>query len=84
MGDALRKRKLVAAEAWKTYRLARGQKFSLERRRAAADLTTDMLARRAPTHTCTGSDTASSKVTVSGAMGAFLEGLTTKGRCQPA
>ena len=48
MGDALRKRKLVAAEAWKTYRLGRGQKFALERRRAAADLTTDMLARRAP------------------------------------
>ena len=51
MGDALRKRKLVAAEAWKTYRLGRGPNFALERRRAAADLTTDMLARRAPTRT---------------------------------
>ncbi len=45
---ALRKRKLLAVEAWKTYRLGRGPKFALERRRAAADLTPEMVARRAP------------------------------------
>lgn len=45
VGAALRKRKLAATEAWKTYRLGKGPRFALQRRRAAADLTADMLAK---------------------------------------
>ncbi|KAK9819263.1 hypothetical protein WJX81_008677 [Elliptochloris bilobata] len=45
VAEALRKRKLAVAEAWKTYRLGCGPKFALERRRAAADLTADMISK---------------------------------------
>lgn len=39
----LRKRKLLVLQTWKTYRLRRGPKFALERRKAATDLTAEML-----------------------------------------
>ena len=42
---ALKRRRLVKSEAWKTYRLAKGPHFSLERAHAAAELTSEMLAR---------------------------------------
>lgn len=38
-----KKRKLLAGESWKTYGLTKGPKFALERKRAATDLTQDML-----------------------------------------
>ena len=40
---ALKKRKLVAAESWKTYRVGKGPAFALQRRKAATELTADML-----------------------------------------
>ena len=40
----LKKRKLVKAETWKTYRLEKGPKFALERVKPATELTADMLA----------------------------------------
>ena len=46
--DALKKRKLVAPCAWKTYQLSKGPKFALERRKQATDLTFDMLQKCAP------------------------------------
>lgn len=39
----LAKRKLVALQAWKTFRVSPGPKFALERRKPATDLTADML-----------------------------------------
>lgn len=42
-GDALKKRKLVAPETWTTYRLTKGPKFALERKKQPTDLTTEML-----------------------------------------
>jgi phenylalanyl-tRNA synthetase alpha chain len=40
---ALRKRKLVVAEAWKTYRVGQGPAFALQRKKAATELTAEML-----------------------------------------
>lgn len=40
---ALKKRKLVVAESWKTYRCSKGPAFALQRRKAATELTADML-----------------------------------------
>lgn len=42
---ALKKRKLVTPETWKTYRLTKGPKFARERVKEATDLTADMLAK---------------------------------------
>ena len=39
----MKKRKLVAPETWKTYKLSKGPKFALQRVRPATDLTTEML-----------------------------------------
>lgn len=39
----LKKRKLVSPETWKTYRIMRGAKFALERRRPPTDLTAEMM-----------------------------------------
>jgi len=41
--DALKKRKLVIQESWKTYRLSKGPKFALEKKKAATDLTYELL-----------------------------------------
>lgn len=41
--DALKKRRLVSPETWTTYRLTKGPKFALERRKQPTDLTTEML-----------------------------------------
>ena len=42
--DALvKKRKLVKQETWKTFTIGKGAKFALERKKAAADLTKEML-----------------------------------------
>lgn len=43
--QALKKRKLVAPESWKTYRVGRGPKYAAERKRAATDLTAEMIAK---------------------------------------
>lgn len=43
--QALSKRKLVALEKWKTFTLTKGPKFALERKKAATDLTAEMLAK---------------------------------------
>jgi len=43
--EALKKRKLVRPEAWKTYALGKGPKFALRRVRQATDLTQEMLAK---------------------------------------
>eukprot|EP00884_Botryococcus_braunii_P017278 jgi/Botrbrau1/4233/Bobra.0044s0028.1 len=43
--DALKKRKLLLTETWKTYRLTKGPKFALERKKPATDLTHDMLSK---------------------------------------
>ena len=40
---ALKKRKLVAVEVWKTYRVVPGPKWAPTRTRAATDLTADMI-----------------------------------------
>ena len=40
----IKKRKLVKQETWKTYAIAQGPKFALERKKAHADLTKEMLA----------------------------------------
>lgn len=40
-----KKRKLLRPESWKTYRIAKGPKFALERKRQATDLTHEMLAK---------------------------------------
>lgn len=42
-GDALKKRKLVTLEAWTTFKLTKGPKFALERKKQPTDLTTEML-----------------------------------------
>jgi hypothetical protein len=42
-GDALKKRKLVALEARTTFKLTKGPKFALERKKQPTDLTTEML-----------------------------------------
>uniref|UniRef100_A0A7R9V8F0 phenylalanine--tRNA ligase n=1 Tax=Chlamydomonas euryale TaxID=1486919 RepID=A0A7R9V8F0_9CHLO len=41
--EALKKRKLVKMEAWKTYRLSKGSKFALQRVKPATDLTAEMV-----------------------------------------
>mmetsp|Transcript_22835 Transcript_22835/g.40650 ORF Transcript_22835/g.40650 Transcript_22835/m.40650 type:complete len:497 (-) Transcript_22835:180-1670(-) len=41
--EALKKRKLVTQEAWKTYRLSKGPKFAMEKKKAATDLTYELL-----------------------------------------
>eukprot|EP00475_Leptophrys_vorax_P035336 TRINITY_DN5810_c0_g1_i4.p1 TRINITY_DN5810_c0_g1~~TRINITY_DN5810_c0_g1_i4.p1 ORF type:complete len:535 (+),score=37.11 TRINITY_DN5810_c0_g1_i4:119-1606(+) len=38
-----KKRKLVAPSVWKTYRLAKGPKFALQKKKAATDLTREMM-----------------------------------------
>ncbi|GLC42042.1 hypothetical protein PLESTB_001061900 [Pleodorina starrii] len=43
--DAAKKRKLVKPEQWKTYKLTKGPKFALERKKPATDLTQEMLAK---------------------------------------
>jgi hypothetical protein len=40
---ALMRRKLVAKEAWKTWKVGKGPCFALQRKKAATELTTDML-----------------------------------------
>ena len=40
---ALRKRKLVVAETWKTYRVGKGPAFALQRKKAATELTAEMV-----------------------------------------
>lgn len=42
-GGALKKRKLVTLETWTTYRLTKGPRFALERKKQPTDLTTEML-----------------------------------------
>ena len=41
--EALRKRKLVNLDTWKTYTLSKGPKFALEKKKAVTDLTHEML-----------------------------------------
>ena len=41
--EALKKRKLIKNEAWKTYKLCKGPKFALERKKPATDLTFEMI-----------------------------------------
>ncbi|BDA43266.1 Phenylalanine-tRNA ligase alpha subunit [Coccomyxa sp. Obi] len=41
--EALKKRKLVKPEAWKTYALKKGPKFALEKKKPATELTHEML-----------------------------------------
>lgn len=41
----LKRRKLIKAEAWKTYRLTKGPSFALERKKPAAELTSEMVAK---------------------------------------
>ena len=41
----LKRRRLLKSEAWKTYRLTRGPQFALERKQAAAELTSEMVSR---------------------------------------
>eukprot|EP00199_Chlamydomonas_sp_CCMP681_P000662 CAMPEP_0119107318 /NCGR_PEP_ID=MMETSP1180-20130426/9635_1 /TAXON_ID=3052 ORGANISM="Chlamydomonas cf sp, Strain CCMP681" /NCGR_SAMPLE_ID=MMETSP1180 /ASSEMBLY_ACC=CAM_ASM_000741 /LENGTH=494 /DNA_ID=CAMNT_0007092789 /DNA_START=101 /DNA_END=1585 /DNA_ORIENTATION=+ len=43
--DAAKKRKLLKPEQWKTYKLTKGPKFALERKKAATELTQEMLAK---------------------------------------
>lgn len=40
-----KKRKLIRLEQWKTYKLSKGVKFALERKKQATDLTAEMLAK---------------------------------------
>ena len=40
---ALKKRKLVQLDCWKTYRVGKGPAFALQRRKAATELTAEML-----------------------------------------
>jgi PheRS DNA binding domain 3 len=42
-GEALKKRKLVTLESRTTYKLTKGPKFALERKKQPTDLTTEML-----------------------------------------
>ena len=39
----LKRRKLVVLESWKTYRVGKGPAFALQRKKAATELTTEML-----------------------------------------
>jgi hypothetical protein len=41
--ELLKKRKLVVPESWKTYRISKGPKFALEKKKAPTDLTADMI-----------------------------------------
>jgi hypothetical protein len=43
--DALKKRKLIVPETQTMYKVSKGPKFALQRRRAFTDLTHDMLQR---------------------------------------
>jgi phenylalanyl-tRNA synthetase alpha chain len=43
VADALKIRKLVKAETWKTYNLKKGPKFALEKKKPATELTHEML-----------------------------------------
>ncbi|WIA08468.1 hypothetical protein OEZ85_007905 [Tetradesmus obliquus] len=42
--DALKKRKLIKLDTWKTYRVAKGAKFATQRKRQATELTSEMIA----------------------------------------
>lgn len=44
LDNLIKKRKLVKQETWKTYAIGKGTKFALERKKAHADLTKEMLA----------------------------------------
>ena len=39
----LKKRKLLQQERWKTYKLSKGAKFSLQQKKVATDLTANLL-----------------------------------------
>ena len=39
----LKRRKLIVLEAWKTYRVGKGPAFALQRKKAATELTAEML-----------------------------------------
>jgi phenylalanyl-tRNA synthetase alpha chain len=41
--DWLKKRQQITPETWKTYKLSKGPKFALEKKKPATDLTHDML-----------------------------------------
>ncbi|CAK0780882.1 hypothetical protein CVIRNUC_005208 [Coccomyxa viridis] len=41
--DALKKRQQITPESWRTYKLSKGPKFALEKKKPATDLTHDML-----------------------------------------
>ena len=41
--NALKKRQQITPESWKTYKLSKGPKFALEKKKPATDLTHDML-----------------------------------------
>mmetsp|Transcript_40269 Transcript_40269/g.89432 ORF Transcript_40269/g.89432 Transcript_40269/m.89432 type:complete len:496 (+) Transcript_40269:146-1633(+) len=41
--ETLKKRKLIKPESWKTYKLGKGPKFALERKKPATDLTVEMI-----------------------------------------
>ena len=43
--QALAKRRLVALEKWKTFKVMKGPKFALERKKAATDLTAEMISK---------------------------------------
>uniref|UniRef100_A0A7S3VJY5 phenylalanine--tRNA ligase n=1 Tax=Dunaliella tertiolecta TaxID=3047 RepID=A0A7S3VJY5_DUNTE len=43
--EAAKKRKLIKPEQWKTYKLDKGPKFALERKKPATELTQEMLAK---------------------------------------
>lgn len=43
--DALKKRKLVVLKTWKTYRLTKGPKFALEKKKEPTDLTYEMMSK---------------------------------------
>jgi phenylalanyl-tRNA synthetase alpha chain len=43
--QALSKRRMVTVEKWKTFKITKGPKFALERKKAATDLTVEMLAK---------------------------------------
>lgn len=43
--QALAKRRLVAQEKWKTFKVSKGPKFALERKKAATDLTAEMISK---------------------------------------
>jgi phenylalanyl-tRNA synthetase alpha chain len=46
--EALKKRKLVVLETWKSYQIHKGPKFALEKKKAATTLTHEMLQKCVP------------------------------------